>query len=871
MSIRIKQITAEDCGPVKRFSHEFGDLNLIYSRNEGGKSFLTEFIIHCLFRNKNPWGYLRETGKGKVTITGLSDKPVDFKPDKGTKLEDYLEKDNRGLPPSLVNLLVIKEGETEIVKIEDGIDKSIIKDLLSYRKVLDAIDNKIPQVIKQANLEQEIKIERKGKGKDYYQLKEELNKINDSIKKLNNESGHWSIKDLKLKAEKLKQDKELLLKARKFKAYKLSEEIKRIQENIEKIPDSSLEKLGELISGYEKYKNNLESLNKEYKKITEETAVLPDIEAKQYLLIKAKRHKAYIIDEKLKLLNEKLRTLPEEEINKADQNISRYHDKKNELNNRNKSAIELKEKSKDYNWLKSAKENYSRFLSTAETYKKPPVFIVILIALLLGGGLVGILLDQKIAGISLILASTAVTIFYFLKLRKSFTAYKHEEEIEEIGKEFRNRFGEELKSLTQLESKLIEQEKYHNQLDLLTSDLKRLETELESCVQAIGDGFKRLKADGDEEQNWSEIISQLRQKRNRILEEQQQLKEKLAGLEVDESEYEKEDPGIEFDKNLLEETKSELRRLKELQNKASGIKSEITNIQNEMSGLTNEIIQSFKNITDEEISENEWQHKLHELTDRRNELKEKAEHLKGELKGLGVSESEYITDDPGIEFSQEELDSLDIQLQSTADDIAREEEKLRGLQTELISITRADASTSWNDLIDLLYRKKEETEQEIENLEAEIVAGILLHNTIMELQQEEDVKLIESLNSEDMRNILYNVTGRYNQLAFEDSRVKISDEFRDFYIRDLSTGAREQVMIALRIGFLKRLFRQDSAFLILDDAFQHSDYIKRELLVNTVCELSAKGWQIIYFTMDDNIRSLFQKKQNVNYIEIDLQ
>ncbi|MBP8959109.1 MAG: hypothetical protein KBG40_01625 [Bacteroidales bacterium] len=871
MSIRIKQITAEDCGPVKIFSHELGDLNLIYSRNEGGKSFLTEFIIHCLFKNKNPWGYLRKTGKGKITITGLGDKPVDFKPDKGTKLEDYLEKDNRGLPPSLVNLLVIKEGETEIVKTEDGIDKSIIKDLLSYRKVLDAIDSKIPLVIKQADIAPEVRIDRKGKGKDYYQVKEELNKINDSINKLNNESGHWSIKDLKLKAEKLKKDKDLLLKARKFKAYRLSEEIKRLQENIEEIPDSLLERLGELISGYEQYKNRLESLNKEYKKITEETAVLPDMEAKQKLLIKAKQHKAYGIAENLKLLNEKLRILPEEEINKTEQNISRYHDKKNELNSRNKLVVELKEKSKDYNWLKSAKENYSRFLTAAKTYKEPPVFIIVLIALLTAGGLAGVLLDQKIAGISLILAGTAVTIFYFLKLRKSFTPYKHVQELEEIEKEFRNRFGEELKSLTQLESKLNEQEKYHNQFDLLTSDLKRLETELESCVLSIRDGFGRLKADGDEAQNWNEIISQLRQKRNTILEEQQQLKEKLSGLEVDESEYEKEDPGIEFDKNLLEETKTELTRLKELLKRASDIESEIANIQNEMSGLTNEIIQSFINLTGREISENEWQHKLHELTARRNELKEKAEHLKGELKGLGVSESEYITNDPGIEFRQEELDLIDRQLQSVADDIAREEEKLRVLRTELISITRADASTSWNDLIDLLYKRKEITEQEIENLEAEIFAGSLLHNTILELQQEEDVKLIESLNSDDMRNILYNVTGRYNQLAFEDLRVKISDEFRDFYIRDLSTGAREQVMIALRIGFLKRLFRQDSAFLILDDAFQHSDYNKREMLVNTVCELSRKGWQIIYFTMDDNIKSLFQKRQTGNFIEIDLQ
>ncbi|MGQ9621268.1 MAG: ATP-binding protein [Bacteroidales bacterium] len=117
---------------------------------------------------------------------------------------------------------------------------------------------------------------------------------------------------------------------------------------------------------------------------------------------------------------------------------------------------------------------------------------------------------------------------------------------------------------------------------------------------------------------------------------------------------------------------------------------------------------------------------------------------------------------------------------------------------------------------------------------------------------------------------MYQLTARYKRLSFYNSEIIISDDYSDFNLKDLSTGAREQVMIALRIGFLKRILKNDTAFLILDDAFQHSDYEKRMILVKTIHELSRNGWQIIYFTMDDHIKNLFRKQKTTDYKEIDL-
>ncbi|HRT47537.1 MAG TPA: AAA family ATPase, partial [Bacteroidales bacterium] len=235
MNIRIAKISAENCGPVKKINIAPGNLTIFYGRNEDGKSFLVEFIIHCLFKNKKPWGDLRQAGGGKITLTGIKDKPVDFIPDKGVKLEDYFERDSRGLPLSLLNLLVVKEGETGIGNNKEELTKDIVKTFLSSRRLLDEIDGKIPATFKEAKIDTDIEIDKRG-GRDYYNKLEEIKKIDNIIYSLNNQSAHWLIRDLSLQENQLKCKKELLNRARKFKAYTLSTKIKAVEKQLEKIP-----------------------------------------------------------------------------------------------------------------------------------------------------------------------------------------------------------------------------------------------------------------------------------------------------------------------------------------------------------------------------------------------------------------------------------------------------------------------------------------------------------------------------------------------------------------------------------------------------------------------------------------------------------
>jgi hypothetical protein len=216
MAIKIEQISVKNCGPIAEFNEKLTNLNLIYSENERGKSFLVEFIIHCLFKNKSYWNDLREVGQGKIIVTGLENSPVEFLPTKKKKLEDFLEKQQKGLPPIITNLLIVKEGETEIVKNSLGIDKNLFKEILSPRKILESIDKKISITIKEAKIENtEIAIAKRGEGKDYYELKDKMSKIERLINQVVNEYEQGEIKDLEFKKITMQARKELLLKAKK--------------------------------------------------------------------------------------------------------------------------------------------------------------------------------------------------------------------------------------------------------------------------------------------------------------------------------------------------------------------------------------------------------------------------------------------------------------------------------------------------------------------------------------------------------------------------------------------------------------------------------------------------------------------------------
>ncbi len=863
MSIKIDKISVKNCGPLNEFNENLPDLTLIYGKNEKGKSFLIEFVIQCLFRSKDNWGYLRQTDNGKVTVVGLQDKPVEFMPNTKNKLEDYFKKDPRGLPPSFAKLLVVKEGEVEIVKNETGIDKNTIKDILSPRRTLDLIDDdkKISRTVKDAKIgDGELNIDRRGEGKDYTDIKENLKKINEKINQLIQEYERGELKNLELQKNELEQKKEQLLKAKRYKAYKLSEDIKKLESEVNKIPEEEINKLKNLFNQYEKVKASYTTLEGDLKKIKEKTTKLSDLKNEIEKLLKAKRYLAYTYAEELKKVEEKLRKISDDELNKIERNISGYYDKVEEKKKKSEKLNELREKSKDYKWLESAKKNYDKFLTTALPLGKITSFLPYFSFLCMIISIVLIVVNQRLPGIILISVATFAGIYYLAKLKKYLVTYKQVQEFNSIKEEFKRKFNSELKDITQLESILDEQRKYFTQIEVYNTELEKLNVDIENFKNSIEESFKILGHDSIMESKWNEYLFNLKREKQELLNTSQKLREKLAELGVDESEYEKTDPGIKFDKNKFESLEKNLNEIESFQQQEQEKEQELKNKKEHLNKLEKEIKEIFKKIVCTELSESEWEDKIKELENARNNILGKINEKRGELLGLGVTEEEYQKDDPGIEFLQLKFNQIENKLKELEEKIKKEEEKILNLKSALCSFTGTDVTIGWNELIEKLYLKRETVEKELEDIEAKIISGIIVHETIEELRKEEDEKLLERLNSEEVKDLLRKLTGRYVRISFEEEDITISDDYQNFSLKDLSTGSKEQVMFALRVGFAKKILKQDSAFLILDDAFQHSDYDKRPILVNMLFELVKDGWQVVYLTMDDHIKKLFEEK-----------
>jgi uncharacterized protein YhaN len=233
--------------------------------------------------------------------------------------------------------------------------------------------------------------------------------------------------------------------------------------------------------------------------------------------------------------------------------------------------------------------------------------------------------------------------------------------------------------------------------------------------------------------------------------------------------------------------------------------------------------------------------------------------LHEKLSDLAVREVEYLSEDPQVKFSYDEFEKAKAELEEIQIRITGKEKEIENLKYSICTETNDDSSIEWDRLLENLREKRLEKQNDLNISEAQIIAGVLVHIEIDKLRQEEDNKITQGLQSEVVLKPLMEVSKNYKKLFLDGDRLMVSDEYRDFCIKDLSTGAREQIMLALRIGFSIKILKQDSLFLILDDAFQHSDWERRKILIGKLVDIAKAGWQVIYLTMDDHIRKLFDE------------
>ena len=681
MGVRIKEIHLKNLGPIDRFSAELGSFNLFYGRNEMGKTYLVEFLIHSLFKNMRPWRLREKLGSGKVGVEGLDRKKIDFSPGSRLKLEDFWEKESSGLPPDFSRLLVVKGAEVELADGNANGHKTVFKRFLTGQELLDTISNKIPRTLQKAEIK--------------------------NTEVIGSKQG-----DIKLREE-------------------LGEKLKTIEKLFDQIDRGYSGGHRKLLS------DEKEKLDAEYRRLE-----------------KAKRHLAFQLDQQTQNLEKERIRISEDKLQTTRETLRLYKQKIEEYKQKKKEQKEAEEKSSHHEWLNSAVDVYQTILQ--QEARKPKPLYLIVCGLMIAAAGVAAFMGYPVVTIIALAGLVLCAALYFRSLHEVAQKATENVELSRLENEFKTRFDMELTGLPLLQE----------------------------LLNKTAEDYSRARL----------------------------LKDQLFG---------------------------DLRTIESMKLK-----------------LSDQIV----DLTGAQQNPESWEKTLVDLSGHCRELADEIQQKKIRSAELGVDPSDYEEMGSGISFSKEAYDVIRKQIDAIDEQIDEENHKLSTLKQLICQQTGDSISAGWETVIQNLREERDEVADAYKQKTAEIIGKVVVHRVLEALRMNEDIKIIEGLRSDNVLNPLRRITKRYTDFKLDGERLLVCDDYHDFPLSDLSTGAQEQVLLALRIGFSTRLLKQDTLFLILDDAFQYSDWQRRDWLMDMIIELAQSGWQIIYFTMDDHIRDLFQKR-----------
>lgn len=309
----------------------------------------------------------------------------------------------------------------------------------------------------------------------------------------------------------------------------------------------------------------------------------------------------------------------------------------------------------------------------------------------------------------------------------------------------------------------------------------------------------------------------------------------------------------------LAELKTQLEKIQESHIQAKQLEDDLSEDKQKKDQLEIEIRSLFDDLTGETVREKDWDETMNSLRERAAFLDDEIKNLEIKLSALSVDRDEYHSQPASEKYQPEKLKSLAEEASTIKSEIHSAEDDLENLKHSICSATGDEIDTPWNTVLQHLRSRHQEKLDEYKSLTAEIVAKIGVARVLDRVRKEEDQKIREGLTSKEVIHNMKSVTEEYASLDLEGEELIVEGEYGNYPLRELSTGAREQIQLALRMGFASRLAGGNPLFMILDDAFQHSDWQRRKHLVKRVIQLAQKDWQVTYLTMDDHLRDLFRE------------
>lgn len=233
-------------------------------------------------------------------------------------------------------------------------------------------------------------------------------------------------------------------------------------------------------------------------------------------------------------------------------------------------------------------------------------------------------------------------------------------------------------------------------------------------------------------------------------------------------------------------------------------------------------------------------------------------------------------DDKNFAQLREVLSSKEIQLETLRakmkqfqrglEDIEREANRILGLEEDYISCKTC------GDLKVVRERLEEFVREHRENRE-----NVLKVMEIFERIEGEEQRRISELFGKDspVSDYFSEVTGGlYREVLFDQEKETIEVIRGDGHrleANKLSGGAYDQLYLSIRLALGEKLLKGGKGFFILDDPFIKADSERLGRQVEVLKRISARGWQVIYFSAKEEIKKTLGEdieRGRVNYIEV---
>mgnify|MGYP005982825309 CR=1 FL=1 len=170
--------------------------------------------------------------------------------------------------------------------------------------------------------------------------------------------------------------------------------------------------------------------------------------------------------------------------------------------------------------------------------------------------------------------------------------------------------------------------------------------------------------------------------------------------------------------------------------------------------------------------------------------------------------------------------------------------------------------------LDQLYQERSRLRAEIEELAAQWSAYRLAGQLLIDLLTELSEQQLPSLLKKATEYFRVLTDASYTSVQLSDGQLQLKDAAGQiFAVYDLSTGTKDQLVMAVRLAFLSLQGEKASCPVMIDDGWLHYDSQRKKHLAN-LFKLFGETHQVICFSSDQEMVSYYQEeKQPVVQLE----